>query len=171
MACVGKNDPELVDSLRLFSSGFTVAEGGSTSPGRASYDVVVLRNPTSEDLSEAVTLLRPGGWAYVEVVGSLRPRGSGGGRSARGYANALRSLGLVDVGAYLHWPDFGSCRAIAALDDAVAVRHALARGRRGGRTGIVRRLAPLLAATHLLAVVAPCASAVGRLGFVEEAGS
>jgi hypothetical protein len=117
-----------------------------------------------------VSLLRPGGWAYVEVEGSLNPRGSGRERSARGYANALRSLGFVDVGAYLHWPDFSSCRAIAALDDAVAVRHALARGRRGGRAGIVRRLAPVLAAAHLLAVVAPCASAVGRLVRTEEAG-
>ena len=127
-------------------------------------------NPTPEDLAGAISLLRPGGWAYVEVEGSSSLRRSGRGRSARGYANALRKLGLVDVGAYLHWPDFGSCRAIAALDDAAAVRQALARGRRGGRAGIVRRLAPALAATHLLAAVDPCASAVGRRVHSEEGG-
>jgi hypothetical protein len=169
VACVGVDDPDLVESLRLFSSGFSAADAAA-SRERASYDVVVLRNPTSEDLAEAVSLLRSGGWAYVEVEGSLSPRRSGRGRSARGYANALRRLGLVDVGAYLHWPDFDSCRAIVALDDAVAVRHALARARRGSRARIVRRLAPVLATTNLLAAVAPCASVVGRRAMRSEEG-
>jgi hypothetical protein len=170
VACIGSHDPELIESLRLFSSEFSTGDAAEDSRERAPYDVVVLRNPTPEDLAGAISLLRPGGWAYVEVEGSSSLRRSGHGRSARGYANALRKLGLVDVGAYLHWPDFGSCRAIAALDDAVAVRQALARGRRGGRAGIVRRLAPVLAATHLLAAVAPCASAVGRRVHSEEGG-
>lgn len=170
VACIGSHDPELVESLRLFSSRFTAADAAPASRERTSYDVVVLRNPTSEDLAEAVSLLRPGGWAYVEVEGSSSLRRSGRGRSVRGHANALRRLGLVDVGTYLHWPDFGSCRAIVALDDAVAVRHVLARGRRGGRAGMVRRLAPVLATTHLLAAVAPSASALGRRPLGNEEG-
>lgn len=83
-------------------------------------------------------------------------------RSARGYARVLRKLGLAEVGAYLHWPDFRSCRAIVPLDNPVAARHPLARGRRGADARFWMRLAPVLAATHLLAAVVPCASAVGR---------
>jgi hypothetical protein len=74
------------------------------------------------------------------------------------------------VQGHLHWPDFDSCRAIVALDDPVAVRHALARARRGGRARIVRRLAPVLATTNLLAAFVPCASAVGRRAMRSEEG-
>jgi hypothetical protein len=161
VACFGSHDPALVESLRLFSAGFTASEAVPDSVERDSHDLVVLRNPTSEDLGAAPRLLRPGGWLYVEVDGPLT-RGPGRLRSARAYARALRRLGLVEVGAYMHWPDFDSCRAIVSLDDAVAVRHALARGPQGGRARFRMRLAPLLAGAHMLALAVPSASAVGR---------
>lgn len=171
VACIGVHDPELVESLRLFSAMLTTSEAAPTAAEESSYDLVVLRNPAAEDLPAALPLLCPGGWLYVEVQSPLSRRRSGRPRSASGYARALRRLGLVEVGAYMHWPDFGSCRAIVPLDDTVAVRHALARGQIRGRARLVMRLAPVLAATRLLPTVVPCSSAVGRRAVAGEEGA
>jgi hypothetical protein len=162
VACVGVDDPDLVESLRLFGREVIVLEAVSSREELATQDVVVLRNPTGAELAAAVPLLRTGGWLYVEIArppGWHRPRNL---CSVGGYARALGRLGLADVEAYVHWPDFVSCRAIVPLNDAVAVRHALARKREGGGAPLATRLAPLLAATGLFGAAVPCASAVGR---------
>lgn len=168
VASVGVDDPNLVDSLRLFGREATALEAVRSRDELAPQDVVVLRNPSRAELAAAVPLLRPGGWLYVEIA---RPPGwprPGRLKSAGGYARALRRLGLADVEAYVHWPDFGSCGAIVRLNDAVAVRHALARKRRGGGVPFASRLAPLLVATGLLGAAVTSASAVGRRVAAEE---
>jgi hypothetical protein len=162
VACVGVDDPDLVDSLRLFGREATVLEAGRPWEELAPHDVVVLRNPAGAELAAAVPLLRPGGWMYVEVDGVGGRRLPEGRRTARGYAGALRRLGLVEVQGHLHWPDFRSCGVIVPLGDALAVRLALARRRQNGSARLVARLAPLLAACNLLAVVAPSASVLAR---------
>jgi hypothetical protein len=161
VACVGVDDPNLVESLRLFGREATVLEAGRPWEELAPHDVVVLRNPAGAELAAAVGLLRPGGWMYVEVDGAGR-RLPEGRRTARGYAAALRRLGLVEVQGHLHWPDFRSCGVIVPLGDALAVRLALARRRQNGIARPVARLAPLLAACNLLAVVAPSASVLAQ---------
>jgi hypothetical protein len=50
VAYLGSDDPELVESLRLFSAGFT-ASGASNSGERDSHGLVVLRNSNSEELA------------------------------------------------------------------------------------------------------------------------
>jgi len=162
VACVGVDDPDLVESLRLFGSEASVLEAGSPWEELAPHDLVVLRNPAGAELAAAVPLLRPGGWMYVEVDGAGGRRLREGRRTARGYAAALRRLGLVEVQGHLHWPDFRSCGVIVPLGDALAVRLALARRRQNGVARLVARLAPLLAACNLLAVVAPSASVLAR---------
>jgi hypothetical protein len=162
VACLGVDDPNLVESLRLFGSGATVLEAGRPWEELAPHDVVVLRNPAAEELAAAVPVLRPGGWMYVEVDGGGGRRLRGRRRTARGYAAALRRLGLIEVQGHLHWPDFRSCGVIVPLGDAFAVRLALARRRQNGIARLVARLAPLLAACNLLAVVAPSASVLAR---------
>jgi len=162
VACVGVDDPALVDALRLFGSEVTVLEGGRQWEELAPQDVVVLRNPAGAELAAAVPLLRPGGWMYVEVDGVGGRRLPEGRRTARGHSAALRRLGLVEVQGHLHWPDFRSCAVIVPLGDALAVRFALARRRQNGSARLVARLAPLLAACNLLAVVAPSASVLAR---------
>jgi hypothetical protein len=162
VACVGVNDPYLAESLRLLGSEATVLEAGRPWEGLASHDVVVLRNPAGAEVTAAVRLLRPGGWMYVEVDGPGGRRLPGGRRTARGYAAALRRLGLVEVQGHLHWPDFRSCRVIVPLGDALAVRLALARRRQNAGARLVVLLWPLLAACNLLAVVAPSASVLAR---------
>jgi hypothetical protein len=162
VACVGVDDPDLAESLRLFGSEATMLEAGRPWEELAPHDVVVLRNPAGAELAAAVPLLRPGGWMYVEVDGAGARRLPGGRRTARGYAAALRRLGLVEVQGHLHWPDFRSCGVIVPLGDALAVRLALARRRQNGIARLVARVAPLLAACKLLAVVAPSASVLAR---------
>jgi hypothetical protein len=162
VACVAIDDPDLAESLRLFGSEPTVLEAGGRWEELAPHDVVVLRNPAGAELAAAVPLLRPGGWMYVEVDGAGGRRLPGGRRTARGYAAALRRLGLVEVQGHLHWPDFRSCRVIVPLGDALAVRLALARRRQNASARLVVRLAPLLAACNLLAAVAPSASVLAR---------
>ena len=162
VACVGVDDPDLVRSLRLFGSEATVLEAGRPWEELAPHEVVVLRNPAEAELAAAMPLLRPGGWMYVEVDGAGGRRLLGGRRTARGYAAALRRLGLVEVQGHLHWPDFRSCGVIVPLGDALAVRLALARRRQNGIARFVARLAPLLVACNLLAVVAPSASVLAQ---------
>jgi hypothetical protein len=168
VACIGETDPELVRSLSLLSADLT-AQSAATNGPEPSYDLVVLRNASPDELEAARSRLRPGGWLYVEVDNPLRRRPARAARSARGYARELRRLGFVDVNAQVHWPDFSSCRAIVPLDDAAAVRHGLAPGRRR-RARLVRRLAPLLAATRQLALFVPCASALGCRPDNEDVG-
>jgi hypothetical protein len=162
VACVGVDDPDLVESLRLFGREATVLDAVGSPEELAQHDLVVLRNPTVTELAAAFPLVRAGGWIYIEVEGARGGSSSGHPRSARSYGVALRRLGFVEVQGHLHWPDFRSCGAIVPLGDALAVRQALARRRRNGSAQLVARLAPLLAATNLLAVMAPCASVLGR---------
>ena len=168
VACVGVDDLDLVESLRLFSSEATVLEAGRPWGELAPHDVVVLRNPAEAELAAGLLLLRPGGCMYVEVDGVGDRRLPEGRRTARGYAAALRRLGLVEVQGHLHWPDFRSCGVIVPLGDALAVRLALARRRQNGSARLVARLAPLLAACNLLALVAPSASVLARRPAREE---
>jgi hypothetical protein len=162
VACIGVSDPDLLESLKLFSSELTALEPGSANHSASTYDVLVLHNPGLTELHIARGILHPGGWLYIEVDRPMRRRGTGASRTAHGYARALRKLGFVDVEASMHWPDFASCGAIVPLDDPVAVRHALTRGGRRSRAPLIIRLAPILAATRQLGLFVPCTSAVGR---------
>jgi hypothetical protein len=162
VACMGETDPELVRSLRLFSSELTASQSAGANEREASHDLVVLRNASLDELDAARLQLQPGGWLYVEVERPGRRKRARAARSARGYARALRKLGLVDVNAYVHWPDFASCRAIVPLEDAVAVRYGLERGRVNGAR-FMTRFAPVLAVTHQLAHFVPCTSVLGQL--------
>lgn len=163
VACIGASDRELVESLGLLSKELVSLHSDASHQEEAPFDLVVLRNPELEEIERARALLDPGGWVYVEVETSVGRARAFASRSARGYARALRKRGFVDVGTYLHWPDFSSCRAIVALDDAIAVRQALTRGRRDARARLVTRLGPALASARQLALFVPCASAIGRL--------
>lgn len=161
VAYIGETDPELVRSLMLFSDELNTWRSTSGDQQEQSHDVVVVRNASVDDLQAGYDLLRPGGWLYVEVEGRRRRLETRAARSARGYARALGKLGLVDVDAFVHWPDFASCRAIVPLDDAAAVRYGLTRGLRN-RAHLVARLAPVLAVTRQLALFVPCASVLGQ---------
>jgi hypothetical protein len=170
VAYIGERDPELIESLQVFSDELSVSQSSTANGRESSFDLVVIRNATLADLEAGRELLNPGAWLYVEVERPQRRKRARAARSARGYAQSLRKLGLVDVSAYVHWPDFSSCRAIVPLEDAVAVRYGLERGQVNSAR-LVMRLARLLALTHQLAHFVPCASVVGRAPSSGEEGA
>lgn len=154
VVCLGRCDEDLVDSLRLFSRSVAILGAGAPS-GAAAYDCAVLQSPRGEDLATLSSVLRPGGYAYLEVA-------RGGAASARACARALERSGFEDVRTHWHWPSFRSCAEIAPLDEPAAIRLALSR-RRSGLDSRLKALAgrALLAAGALPHVV-PCSSVVAR---------
>ena len=160
VACIGVSDAKLLESLRLLSAELVTSPSVRGTESDAPYDLVVLRNPSKDNLDAANSLLRPGGWLYVEVEKSIPRFEAHAHWSARGYARALRGRGFIEVGTYVHWPDFASCRAILPLDDAAAVRHGVGRARTNRL--LLTRLAPVLASARQLAFFVPCASVLGR---------
>lgn len=162
VVCLGEQDAQLLEALRLFSDSLAGSSAVSELSDQ-SCDLVVVRNANVEELEDAVSLLRPGGWLYAEVERSRRS-GRRSVLSVRGCARACRQLGLLEIATYLHWPDFQSCRAIVPLDSPAVLRHALARTIKEGRADLLSRLGSALAATGLLARVVPCASVVARRG-------
>lgn len=161
VACLGVADADLLESLHLFSAAVEIADATSRQELDAVYDVVVLRNPRRETIEAGCRLARPGGWVYVEVETSIASKHGDAPRSVRACERELKRSGLVDTSTYVHWPDFGSCRAIVPLGEVAAVRHGLARGWASGGW-FMTHLAPVLAATRQLGRFVPCASAIGR---------
>lgn len=183
---LGAADDELFESLRLFSAAITRIDLSSIGGGSAAarrYDVVVLSDPSYEDLAAAPGLLRPGGSLYLEGRRHLSPlarstrvstrtepqAGEGGGRvrvprlgSAADYMQATRRLSLVDVRAYWHWPDFERCAEIVPLDDQAALLHALSRRRSAGIARIKAKLGRSLVKLDYMERLAPCFSIVGQ---------
>ena len=164
VGCSVDTDPALQRSCRLFGRSLSLleTEGGALAP--ESLDVVVLVDPEPGALVGAPTLLRAGGWAYLEINGLLTRRGrrSRRLRFASQYVAELRRLGFDEVELYWHWPDFDSCTQILPLGDRRVVRSALIRRQesRGGSPQVW--LARLLLAARLLPFAVPHASVVAR---------
>src|SRR3954469_7822751 len=140
VACGGDVDDDLRRALPLLEA--QVHEVSSASGWAAlsgSCAVVVLVQPTHDDVRSAVTALRPGGWLYAEVARSAtlaRPR------SLLGWRKAFQRVGLEDVSLQWHAPHVSATEQIIRLDAAAAVRHALRRngGSRPGLRNTVARL-------------------------------
>ncbi len=164
VGCSTDADPALQRSCRLFSRSLSVIEGTAAELDPASLDVLVLIDPEAEALSRALALLRPDGWVYVEIHGVLTRRGR---RLRRlrfpsDYVAELRRLGLDEVQAYWHWPDFDSCTQILPLSDRAVIRSALVRRQESrGRSPQVW-LARLLLAVRLLSFAVTHASLIGH---------
>jgi hypothetical protein len=159
VACAGAVDDELREALPLL--GPEVHEPRSAADWMSlagSCDVVVLIDPTPEQLRLAVGALRPGGWLYAEVRRALRPSGP---RSLLGWRRAFVRAGLEPVSAHWHTPGLAGTERIISVDAATAVRHALR-----GQGGLLRRVRAgvmdLVLLCRLFPVVVPEGSVVGR---------
>jgi hypothetical protein len=161
VVCAGGDDPALVAALREVSGEVVVGlEAGAT----AVADVLVLVRPTREELARARTLLRPGGWAYVETGGLLLGRRRRG--AVRGVSACVRTLRLLEfenVVAHWHFPDFESCLEIVPLGDRRALSLSLQRRQRRLRTRLQVLAARLALRLRLLPYVVPAASVIGSL--------
>jgi hypothetical protein len=159
VACGGDVDDDLQSALPLLDA--EVHEVSSASGWAAlsgSCDVVVLVQPTPDDVLWAVTALRPGGWLYAEVARSAT---LGRPRSLVGWPKTFERVGLEEVSLQWHAPHVSATEQIIRLDAAAAVRHALQRNA-GSRPGLRNTVARLLLGVGLLPLIVPSGSVLGR---------
>lgn len=161
VVCLGDHDAALVAALREVGADVSV---GSSAGATATCDVLVLVSPTREELARAPTLLRPGGWVYVETGGLLRGRRRTGAlRGVSACVRTLRQLGFENVAAHWHFPDFESCLEIVPLSDRRAVSLSLRRRQRRVGTRLQVLAARLALRLRLLPYLVPAASVIGSL--------
>ena len=164
VACSADADPSLVHACRLFGRSLTLLGQAREEPAPASVDVLVLVDPQRDELGSALDLVRPAGWVYLEVHGPLTRRGRRlrRPRFPSDHAAELRGLGLDQVEAYWHWPDFDSCTEIMPLGEPAAIRGSLLRRQESrGRSALVS-VARFLLATRLLPLAVTHGSVIGR---------
>jgi aminoglycoside phosphotransferase (APT) family kinase protein len=161
VAYLGRPSP-LLAALREAAPALSVVGGRETAERARPSDLVVLREPAGTHLAEALRWLRPGGWLYLEGRGGpgARLRGARLGCPSQA-ASALRALGLRDLRAHWHWPDFERCAELVPLDQDSLAR-ALARRRVDGPARLKVALALRLAERGSLADWVPCFSLVAR---------
>ncbi len=159
VAYLGPEGP-LLDALRLVSEPRRLEPGC----GLAAHRLVVASQADRSSLELAASRVAPGGFLYLEVErrgnrGRRYPRLSPWGGSLD---RSLRSLGLVDLQAHLHWPNFEACKSIIPLERPEPLRFALEQrlpilsglGLGGWTAGLACRLLPRL--------WVPCSSVLGR---------
>jgi hypothetical protein len=161
-------------SLAAFCTEITVLnpEAGPVAAAAPGFDFVMVERASPPALRLASALARPGGYVYAELDrrrsrrgGAARPPAGPARRGADTWgdpAAQLRRLGMADVCAHWHYPDFESCRCIIpAADLAAGVRHL----RRGGDRALLDMLAVALRlplSDALVQRLLPCVSVVAR---------
>jgi len=161
---LGSPEPELLQGLVAVAKRVTVDPEADSA---GAYDLAVLTSPTHADLALASRLLRPGGWAYVEV-------GRAGGRelrSSRTCAGALRQFGYEGIRRHWHWPSFQACLELVDLDDPGSISMSLARRQASRAATLKAALARTLRRLGMLDRAVPCASVLARWGEGPSAGA
>ncbi len=125
-------------ALGLFSQELTVAPSWQAAVGAGrQYSVVVVSLPKRECLPAVASLVQPGGHLYLENRGPLaflrerdagitpwHCRGSDVGGPFR-LVRELEKLGLEEVRAHWHWPNFRACTRLIPLDGPEGILVAL----------------------------------------------
>jgi hypothetical protein len=168
VAVPGGADPVLVGALRAFSSSVAVISDLRADPeshaGR--YDLVLLLDPSRDEIAPATQALGRGGWLYVQVS-VLRARPVRRPRVIPAYVRALRRAGLDDVTGYWYFPDVAACEEIVPIGSIAAQTFSVGRRRTARLVRAKTALAVALARAGLLGYIAPHGSVVGRRGHPE----
>jgi hypothetical protein len=153
VACFGANEELLVSALQLFSASLTLVEPGVRPLIQDTlYDVVVAPQPSPDELPQAVTLVKPGGFLYVEARRTSAfkamwrhwkyrnaPQASGW-QHPRHYMRVIEGYGMVEIAAHWHWPGFTTGTEIIPLAEQTALLNILQRRQSSRRL----RLKPLI---------------------------
>ncbi|MEZ4713584.1 MAG: hypothetical protein R3A44_40730 [Caldilineaceae bacterium] len=128
---LGQVDAQLVRALAQFADRVSHATGDGAAK---QYDVMVVGLPTYAELAQAVSLVRPQGYLYIETSGLLWPKNFTNIKGLRNtftrwqlwspqaHVRALTGLGMHNVTAYWCWPNFAACTRMTQLDDPAAHR-------------------------------------------------
>lgn len=178
--CVGPVTQALADSLQIFSvslANLKPDDSGDEHGGAPLYDVAVASNPSRLAMSHMASLVKPGGFVYLEAHGltsllrrSQRPTRWQDFRQRglwppRRYARVLQALGFKGIQVHWHWPDFENCKMIIPLiplDSPAAARFAFARSGPDMSARLRARVGQLLGWSGLLARTVPCFSVLAR---------
>jgi len=178
--CVQPVSQTLAEALQIFSAALASLEPGTLGDERQPhlYDVVVALDPSKATLSRMATLVKPGGYIYLEAHGltsllrssqrAARAGGVAGAVRQRGpwlpkaYKDALQALDFSEPQSHWHWPDFENCKMMIPLESPAAVQHAFHRGGHGLKTQLRTGLGRVLLRSGLLAWTVPCFSVLAR---------
>lgn len=135
VACVGRADESLIDSLRQFSASLTLFETAAEAraAGRQ-FNTVVAHAARWGDLERLTGCVRVGGWLYLEVFGRLGPAKRRQSKPPAAFVEQLDRLGFCEIAAHWHWPDFNSCTQIVPLGERSALMHVLRQHAKSGKS-------------------------------------
>lgn len=160
VAAAGRLDRELRMALTLLSPHVhQVISAGDWEDARGAMSIVVLVDPSPQELSAAASACRPGGWVYAEVRRSLRS--AHGPRTLLGWRRAFSATGLKSVTAHWHAPTIAQSSRIISLDAKGAARGALRQFHRSPYRYVQAALGWLALEVGLLPIAAPEGSVIG----------
>ncbi len=170
VACLGSVPADLLKSLRLFSTSVTNLDSITEQNGAEDlFDLIVVRNLSSEKLQLAAELLSPGGYLYAENDGFLSPKLQHSRWKHWRFAvptmcaTAVTTFGFSEVQAHWHWPNFGACTRIIPLDDKGALWFSFERGGRSMKARLRSGAGLFLLRSGLLKQIVPSFSIVARI--------
>jgi hypothetical protein len=168
VAYVGAPDTTLRAALSLSRPDVLVVGEAPRAPTANAFDLVVVAGAHPDALEVGAALLAPHGWLYAELdrfqtrSHAAQPAHAPRPARFRHPAELFRDLGLHDVSAYWHFPDFERCRCILPLAyPAACVRH-LERDSMSPLVGLLGAAMALPGMEHALPRVVPCVSVIGR---------
>lgn len=165
VAYAGNTCESLIEALTLFSESLTRIE--TTAPVTqvdSGYDGVVIKETASDDvLRRCTTLLKPGGFLYIELRQARADRLLRRLQPGK-VLTAIERLGYTDGQAHWHWPDFERCTRFIPLDQTAPLMFDLSRNDEGILANAKSRLGYVLARSGVVARFAPCVSITARWG-------
>ncbi|MDQ4078672.1 MAG: hypothetical protein M3220_20830 [Chloroflexota bacterium] len=173
VAYVGPAGGSLREALEWFSDALTIIEVAELYGNLGTrYETAVVSAPSYEVLNQVVTLIKPGGFLYIEAFGRFLPpkarqeakcRSMGRGarpRHPEQYRDVLEREGLAMVRSHWHWPNFESCTKIIPLEHEAALRYALWPRRRGIQARLLHSRFGRCLLRSALPRIVPCFSIV-----------
>jgi hypothetical protein len=174
VAYLGRYDSQHVDALRSFSDFFSIVDGERSIDVSADrFDTVVVTAPTCERLSQAVDLVRSGGYLYLESPGFFRRILGGPANAIRNtfrdrlvfpedYVAFLENSGFIEAKIHWHWPSFEDCIKIIPLEQEGPTQYLYLYGRRSFKARIRASLGRILSWSGLMKRVVPHFSILAR---------
>lgn len=184
VACVGPVDTALLDALREFSTSLSVVGSLDARSRSEGFDLLVACSVDVSEIREAATLIKPQGNLYWEVdrgrwlkamartaFAAILDRGQPVRRRWRDLmavldpascTAALEQIGLTDIEAHWHRPDFAGCLEIIPLNDSSALGHLFRQRQGSAKDWLLSTLGRGLMKLKLLPHLVPCFSLIAR---------